>query len=282
MAFERQSLKGPGNIVIQGPEEHLGESRYHWLEKVDKLGFFKKGRKKGKVGVIGQAERMVIRVEKVSGRQKDYDCYSPIVELQFTSRGLLIGLLRSETLKHAELREALNPYRNTIARNAPKFIIGYEHLHRSYKVSYKTGAWGDFLVFEGQPRGKVAQKLPRRLLIVNLWAVFGLAGLDRVQSDGSLYFINKKIGQVQTRKGECLPFFTDVSVVDHSYTNIERIFKDFEERSALYALELMRRDGGIIFDVIGASTLGDRPIYEIDQGIQKAKEAFKDFFPKAK
>lgn len=285
MPFERKSLKGPKGLVIQGPDEHIGESRYHWIERTKGWGRTKEG------------TAMILRIEKMSGTKEAYDCHSPIVSVQFAPGGLWIDLHESQILSRSNFRQFVNPYCNAIAGNPPSFLIGTAHWKENqlYTLHYATNAWGDFLIFELQPRGKSPEKKPHQLFLVNLWAIFGMAGLNRVTSDGALYFGNEMVGRVPTKNSACFPFFADVTVPGN-FSAIARAFQDFQEVSAERAFRIARgKDIGTdtdvrtgspsadadIFDVIGECTFGDRPSETPEQGLQWAKRAFAKLFPEA-
>ncbi len=278
MPFERYSLKGPQGIVIQRPEEHLGEKRYHWLERFKKPGMDETG--------AGNA-RMLVRIEKMRGTVKSYDCHSPLVGLQFIRGGLCIGLRSSNVLQHGEFRACFNPYRNAIAGNTPDFVIGTSHWRkdRIYTLEYETNPWGDFLIFRERPHEKDTLRKPGQLLLLNLWAIFGMEGLHQVRGDGSLYFGDEWIGCVPTKDGVCLPFFADVTAEDPSFSTAERMLHDFQERSAARALKTVRvRPDGTssnIFDVIGECAHGDRPDTSRTEALAWAKRAFAELFPEA-
>lgn len=272
MAFERQSLKGPRGVIIQGPQEHEGESRYHWLEKVRVLDFSGK-----KPRMVNGGERMMVRVEKMNGTDKHYDLHSPIVSIQFFPEGVQVYLGESKTLKNPALRRALNPYSNAIARNPPKFLIADQHWRegRMYTVSYKTDSWGDFIIFDS----------PQQMLMLNLWAIFGMEGLRGISSNGSLYFgsDNEIIGQVPTVDGECLPFFSE-AFVPNDFTVYNRTFEAFmirsEERaSKMFRIESRYAISARTFDFIAEGMYGDRGTTPKEVGMYEAREAFKDLFP---
>ncbi|MDO8728705.1 MAG: hypothetical protein Q7K26_02290 [bacterium] len=274
MSFERKSLQGPRGVVIQGPEEHVGESRYHWLEKV---------------GGLKPRMEMLLRIEK-SYSTADHDLHSPIVSLRFEPGGLFIRLGNSQKLQHEGLRAFLNPYRNALARNAPSFLIRTEHWieNRCYYLRYKTNPWGDFLIFETQPCGKEDTKKRRhQVLLLNLWAIFGLAGLHQIHSNGTMCWMDKKLGQIPTKNGGCLPFFADLPMPIDFFA-VARIINDFQKRSAERAFMMFRRKDKIssvcdadVFDVIGECTYGDRPSNTPESGLEWAKREFVKLFPEA-
>lgn len=277
MSFERKSLLGPSGVLIQGPEEHKGESRYHWLEDV---------RSPVKSGI---KKEMMLRIEK-SYSLTDYDCHSPIVGLRFEPGGLFIRLVNSQKLQHGNLRAFLNPYRNALVHNAPSFLIRTEHWieNRCYHLGYKTNSWGDFLLFETQPCGNEnPEKQRHQILLLNLWAIFGLVGLYQIHSNGTMYWMDKKLGQIPAKNGECLPFFADLPT-STDFLATARTLNDFQKRSAERAFVMFRRKDKIssacdadIFDVIGECTYGDRPSNTPESGLEWAKKEFTKLFPEA-
>jgi len=281
MPFERQSLKGPKGLVIQGPEEHVGESRYHWIEETRKMGRF-----------VTIPEQMALRIEKMNGTNKEYDCHSPIVSCCFAVNGLHIALWPLSKLPYKEFRQIINPYSNAVASYTPGFIIAEKHFrHSVYSLQYETNAWGDFLMLEQEIPGEneypKEERWPHQILMLNLWAIFGMEGLHEIRSDGSLYFYGDQfVGQAPTVGGECLPFFADVTPTKSGYRERHRIFEDFQRRSSVGALMMVQvrigEPSADTFATIAETTYGDRPSTTPERALSWAKETVQKLFPGTK
>ena len=208
--------------------------------------------------------------------------------------GIVEGLLGRvlEDLEHGKFRQAINPYCNVIAGYTPNFLIkrGLLRENQHYVISIETNTWGDFLIFRMLSEGEELMEHPHHLLMLNLWGIFGLEGLNEIRSDGSLHFGNfgdRMIGKVPIKGGECLPFFAEVTMTG-DFLAVGHRYADFQKRSAERAFEIVRGNKfgtrfspADIFAVISETTYGDRPSQTPEFGLNWAKTAFKDLFPEA-
>ncbi len=239
MPFERKTLIGPDGIYLHGPDEHIGESEHHWL---------------GKYGPKAkQSDVMYLRIEKRRSLVKEYDDYSPIVRLLFNKDSLEICHVGPSVIKKHILQNTLhskcgfNPYLNREQDSLPKITIPLGFFQgKGYDVNCQTDFRGDFITLTS-----VLKSSPKpQTIIINLWAVGLLEGLDEIRLGGSVFIKqNIVVGEFPTEK-KVLPFFEVISMmrsedqakeqnrfIDQSYDTVLKLLRKRERYSGYLQVE---------------------------------------------